>query len=227
MLLPVRALPNAWKKGGQLEVQVVRTRFVTAYTITIKWCHGRCVFDVLQLQSVFGANHRWVAMGPIFGMWEVWVETTRTHCLGRHTKLTPPGPPFRPANSSSRYWFRIQSRELELKTFTPIIQQCFQSCIHTAYSPYYSNIHGPLESLAHDSETKNSKIFFLPKAAKKNVYVPFPPLSPEIDCRHGNSVGGHWRIWEAEMITNGDTSLFTYCTFSWEKPWCLSNGCYY
>lgn len=74
---------------------------------------------------------------------------------------------------------------------------------------------------------KNSKIFFLPKAAKKNVYVPFPPLAPEIDCRHGNSVGGHWRIWEAEMIKNGDTSLFTYCTFSWEKPWCLSNGCYY
>ena len=99
------------------------------------------MFNELQLQSVFGANRRWVAMGPIFGMWEVWVETTQTHCLGRHTKLTPPGPPFRPANSSSRYWFRIQCRELELKTFTPIIQQCFQSCIHTAYSPYYSNIY--------------------------------------------------------------------------------------
>eukprot|EP00434_Breviolum_minutum_P037121 symbB.v1.2.032901.t1/scaffold4016.1/size46338/3 len=29
---------------------------------------------------------------------------------------------------------------------------------------------------------------------EKTLYVPFPPLAPEIDCRHGNSVGGHWRI---------------------------------
>ena len=111
-----------------------------------------------------------------FGMWEVWVETTQTHCLGRHTKLTPPGPPFRAANSSSRYWFRIQSRELELKTFTPIIQQCFQSCIHTAYSPTWT-----LESLAHDfrniavSSRKRIPRFSSFQRLRKNLVCSFSP----------------------------------------------------
>lgn len=116
----------------------------------------------------------------------------------------------------------FQSRELELKTFTPIIQQCFQSCIHTAYIlTYYSNIlHGPLESLAQwfpkhrcFVPQKNSKIFFLPTAAKKTLVCSF---SPARFCRNCLSPwqqrwwtlahlrGGTW-------IKNGDFfSLFTY-----------------
>ena len=203
--------------------------------ITIKWCHGRCVFDVLQLQSVFGANRRCVAMGPIFGMWEVWVETTQTHCWERHTKLTPLAPPFRPANTSSRYWFRIQSRELELKTFTPSIQQCFQSCIHTAYIlTYYSNIDGSLESLAHDSETsmfRPAKWFqnFLPsKGCEKNRVCSFSPA-----CSRNWLSPWQQRWWtlahlrggnRKKMVTNFAVHLLY---FFLRKTVMLKYGCYY
>ena len=83
---------------------------------------------------------------------------------------------FVPRTAAAGIGSDFQSRELELKTFTPIIQQCFQSCIHTAYIlTYYSNVHGPLESLAQwfpkhrcFVPQKNSKILPTPKAARKN-----------------------------------------------------------
>ncbi len=172
-----------------------------------------CWKNVLQLQSVFGANHRCLVMAAIFGMWEVWLRQQKRIAWAATPTWHHQDQHFVPRTAAGiGSGFRAKNWSLKHEI---IIQQNFQWCIFCKYEEYdilfifvtyidlfalhYSSIFLNISRywMSHDSD---EMFHSFQRCEKTTLYVPFRSLAPEIDCRHGNSVGGHWRIWEVDMV---------------------------